>query len=291
MQLTCYLESNTLMATTQYGYRSGHSTELASFELVDRIYGHLENNDIPCAVFCDLSKAFDCLSHPILLDKLEYYGIRGIPLQLIKSYLQNRIQFVQINSTMSTTTSINIGIPQGSVLGPVFFNICINDIKNCTNKFDIISYADDTTLISTRDSFTSSKTNISENINSELENVNKWLAAQKLSLNVLKTKYMMFHTPQKRIPKLHLSINNIDIEKVDSFNFLGLVLDTHLKWNFHVRKVAIKLTHINWILSKLKYIFPQKILKTIYSSLIESHINYCLVLWGTNYGRIFKLKK
>ena len=113
MQLTYYLESNTLMATTQYGYRSGHSTELASLELVDRIYGHLKNNDIPCAVFCDLSKAFDCLSHPILLDKLEYYDIRGIPLQLIKSYLQNRIQFVQINSTMSTTTSINIGIPQG----------------------------------------------------------------------------------------------------------------------------------------------------------------------------------
>ena len=121
MQLTYYHKSNTLMATTQYGYRSGHSTELASLELVDRIYGHLENNDIPCAIFCDRSKAFDC--NPILLDKLEYYGIRGIPLLLIKSYLQNRIQSVQINSTMSTTTSINIGIPQGSVLGPLFLKI------------------------------------------------------------------------------------------------------------------------------------------------------------------------
>ena len=129
MQLTYYLESKTLMTTTQYGYRSGHSTELASLELVDRTYGHLENNDISRAVFCNLSKAFECLSHLILLDKLEYYGISGIPLQLIKSYLQNRIQFVQINSTMFTTTSINIGIPQGSVLGPLYFNICINDIK------------------------------------------------------------------------------------------------------------------------------------------------------------------
>ena len=100
----------------------------------------------------------------------------------------------------------------------------------------------------------------------------------------------MFHTPQKRITKLHLSTNNIDIEKVDSFNFLEIVLDTHLKWNFHVRKVANKLTHINWILSKLRHIFSQRILITIYSSLIESHINYCLVLWGTNYDRIFKLK-
>ena len=101
----------------------------------------------------------------------------------------------------------------------------------------------------------------------------------------------MFHTPQKRIPKLHLSINNIDIEKVDSFNFLGLVLATHLKWNFHFSKVANKLTHINWILSKLEHIFSPRTLKTIYSSLIESHIIYRLVLWGTNYDRIFKLKK
>ena len=192
---------------------------------------------------------------------------------------------------MSTTTSINIGIPQDSVLRPLFFNISINDIKNCTNKFDIFSYADNTTLISTIDSFTSPNTSISDNINSELENVNTWLAAQNLCLNVLDTKYMMFHTPQKRILKLHLTISNIQIEKVGSFNFLGLVLDSHLKWNFHVRKEANKLTHINWILSKLKHIFLQRIVKTIHSSLIESHIDYCLVLWGTNYDRIFKPQK
>ena len=96
-------------------------------------------------------------------------------------------QFVEINSTiLSTTTSINIGITQGSVLGPLFFNICINDIKSCANKFYIVSYADDTTLISTIDSITSPNTNISDIINSELENVNKWLEAQKLCLNVLK---------------------------------------------------------------------------------------------------------
>ena len=140
------------------------------------------------------------------------------------------------------------------------FSYCLRDVKAvCSNLIASPMYC---SSISTIDSFTSPNTNISENINSKLENVNKWLAAQKLCLNMLKTKYMMFHTPQRRIPKLHLSINNIDIElKVDLFNFLGLVLNTHLKRNFHVRKVANKLTQINWILSKLKHLSPQRILK------------------------------
>ena len=97
--------------------------------------------------------------------------------------------------------------------------------------------------------------------------------SSKALFECVKTKYMMFHTPQERISKLHLSINNIDIGKVDSFNFLGLVLDTHLKWNFHVRKVANKLTHINWIQSKLKHIFPQRIL-TIYYLQFFNRIPY-----------------
>jgi len=102
---------------------------------------------------------------------------------------------------------------------------------------------------------------------------------------------MMFHTPQKRVPPLELKINGMIIEKVQNFNFLGLVLDTHLKWNPHVQKVASKISQINGILSKLKYIFPQRILRMIYNSLIESHINYCLIVWGTNYDRVFKLQK
>ncbi len=290
-QLTNYFEDNDLFTKSQYGYRRGHSTELASLELTDRLYKHLGNDQVPFAIFLDLSKAFDTLNHTILLDKLEHYGIRGIAKKLLQSYLCNRTQFVQIKDTKSTIITLNIGVPQGSVLGPLLFNIYINDMKQSTNKFDCIHYADDTTLISTINYFSKSKKDISAAIDEELSKVNAWLLAQKLCLNISKTRCMLFHMPQKKVPPLTLSINNIAIENVKVFNYLGLMLDTNLKWNPHVQKVGNKISQINGVINKLKFEFPQRVLIMIYNSLIESHVNYCLILWGTNYDRIYKLQK
>ena len=283
-QLVNYFVQNKLLSDTQYGYRSGCSTEFASMELSDRIYNYLGNCQIPFAVFLDLSKAFDTLDHNILLHKLDHYGIRGVAKQLFESYITNRQQFVQINNIRSKVITTNIGVPQGSVLGPIIFNIYIyiyiyiNDLHTCTNNFDIINYAEDTTLISTINQFDNHGTGMNDNINNELRNVHNWLLAQRTSLNVSKTRFMMFYMPQKNVPSLKLSRCNLNIEEVDHFNFLGLIIDKNMKWHTHVQKVANKIRNVNGILHKFKYVFPHRILILIYTSLIESHINYCILL-------------
>ena len=130
IQLTEYLEDNKLIHSNQYGFRKFHSTEYAALHL-------------HCL---DLSKAFDCLSHSILLDKLRFYGINEMGYNLMKNYLENRKQFVQFDSYSSKMKSIDNGVLQGSILGPLLFLIYINDIPNSSNLFNLLMYADDTTL-------------------------------------------------------------------------------------------------------------------------------------------------
>ena len=145
----------------------------------------------PAAIYIDLSKAFDNLRYGILLDKLKYYGISGIPLELIKSYLTNRQQYVSYKDCESDLLEVKTGIPQGSILGPLFFSICINDIVNSTSKFNFLMYADDTTLYFNIEDFPLQSREA--DINNELKKVNTWLQLNKLSLNTDKSKFMLFH--------------------------------------------------------------------------------------------------
>ena len=168
----------------------------------------LDQNKIPLAIFLYLSKAFDTIDHEILLNKLEHYGIRGTPLQWFRSYLTNRHQYVEYNNVNSELLSISTGVPQGSILGPLLFIIYMNDISKASDKFHFILYADDTSLVEPLSSFTvtlpENINNISTAINSELKLISEWLALNKLSLNVKKTKMMLFHNRQKTLPTLFL---------------------------------------------------------------------------------------
>jgi len=279
-----------LFYKNQYGFRTEHSTELAALEIVDRLMNRMDNNQTPVNIYLDLSKAFDTIDHNILTNKLEYYGITDNSLKLFDSYLTNRKQYVEFEDTNSDMLDITTGVPQGSILGPLLFIIYINDMANVSKLFDFIIYADDTTLSSVLNSFNSTLP-IETNINTELEKINEWLKVNKLSLNVNKTKFMIFHTPQKRVPTLLLKIEGVVIEQVKEFNFLGLILNENLNWKSHTEKIANSVSKSIGIINKLKHFLPTDVKVTLYNSLILSHINYCLLVWGYESDRIKKLQK
>ena len=195
---------------------------------------------IPTAIFLDLSKAFDTLNFDILRDKLKYYGVRGTSLALIKSYLTNRYQYVQFENSDSELLEIVTGIPQGSILGPLFFSVFINDLVNSSENREIA-------------------------VNSELQKVNTWLKLNKLSINVNKTKCMFF-TKRRHLTPLQFSMNNRAIDVVQHFNYLGIMLDENMSWKTHIAMVRNKLSRINGILHRLKYYFSidLKILKFLF---------------------------
>ena len=182
-QLDSFLKRHKLMYNSQYGFRKEHSMEFVTVELIDRMLTRMDNKEIPINIYFNLSKAFDTLDHSILIDKLEFYGVKGVALDLLKNYLRNRKQYVEFEDAQSDMLNISTGVPQGSILGPLLFII-----YKSSPTFNFIMYADDTTLSSTLDSFAqySKNKNVEFLINTELEKIYEWLKLNKLSLNVNK---------------------------------------------------------------------------------------------------------
>ena len=252
----------------------------------------MDKGEVPINIYMDLSKAFDTLDHNILLQKLNYYGINDTALDLFTSYLRNRIQYVVIDEVESTHSDITTGVPQGSILGPLLFIIYINDIASASTVFKFIIYADDTTLFSTMSLFNvQNDGNLSHNINLELERVCTWLKLNKLSLNIKKNKFMLFYKPLKQTTIPVLKIDNVILECVNDFNFLGLFLDKHMSWNKHIRIISSKVSQTTGIMNKLKNVLPSKTFLIIYNSLIMPRFNYCLLAWGHKFNRLANIQK
>ena len=266
-QLYTHFQTYKLFYFSQYGFRKRHSTEYAALELIDKVLRNIDDKNATFAIYMDLSKAFDTLNHRILINKLSHYGIHGNELAWFSSYLCDRIQYVEIESHQSHMLYLQTGVPQGSILGPLLFLIYMNDAPNISPLLEFILYADDTTgLCPIRLSG-----NENPNINFELSKINDWLAVNQLSLNIDKTKFMLFHAVNKDLSSFdqEICINGNPIERVGEFKFLGLLINENVNWKSHTDMIANKVSRNLGVLNKIKHFLPQHIMKTLYCSMIQ----------------------
>ena len=229
-------------------------------------------------IFVDLSKAFDTVNHEILIGKLEHYGIRGKALELFKSYLYDRKQYVQIKNCKSDTRSISCGVPQGSVLGPLLFLIFINDLPNCCDSGYFRIFADDTNVFFHVNSVDELKA-IGEIIMTAL---NSWFTANKMTLNTDKSTFTIFKSSRKIIPNLPEVIKFLDheIKRTPYIKFLGITLDENLSWNHHIDDVCRKLKSFFHIFYNIREYLSKKEIQSIYYALVYSRIKYGINVYG-----------
>lgn len=198
-----------------------------------------------------------------------------------------------MNGTSSDTQIVNIGVPQGSVLGPLLFLLYINDIQFVSKKLHAIIYADDTSLFLSGDDIE----NISNTLNAELVKVSGWFASNKLKINLAKTSCMLFKTKNKNVnvADINIYMDHCQIPMVHSTKFLGVVLDDQLSWKGHINEIACKTSKVIGAINRLKKVVPRNILLSIYQSMILPYLSYCIVVWGscasTHLNRITVLQK
>ena len=290
-QLYDYLCKNDILDSRQSGFRSLHSTVTALLDLTNQWCFNIDRGMISGVVFLDLKKAFDTVDHSLLLTKLEHVGVRGHSLEWFNSYLTNRYQFVYINGILSEQDMIKCGVPQGSILGPLLFLIYINDLSNITDFATTRMYADDTNM-----TFTAcSVEGLRHEMNADIEKLIQWLCANKLTLNILKTEYMLIGSRQRIATvteSLDLSINGISLKKVNCSKCLGVELDEFLSWDSHITSVCKKVSSGIGVIKKIKPFIPSRSLINIYQSIVEPYFDYCSIVWnGISEGLAEKLQK
>ena len=238
------------LSELQFGFRNKHSTSHALISITEKIREALDTGHFACGIFIDLQKAFDTVDHIVLISKLDYYGARGIVKNWFASYLHNRKQFVSINGFKSSLKIIKYGVPQGSVLGPLLFLIYINDLSVAVKHSTVHHFADDTNLLFVHRSLIS----LCKKVNHDLKGITDWLNANRISLNANKTEFVIFRSPRKKIDcEVKLKLNGKRLFPSRYIKYLGVLVDEHLSWNYHINDLVKKLNRSNSMLSRIRF--------------------------------------
>ena len=274
-QLFKYLEDNNLISKFQFGYCAKRSTQVAATILLDNIRKEIDKGKFVGAVFIDLSKAFDTISHSILLNKLSTYGIQENELAWFTDYLFNRHQVVEVNRKLSPTFAINSGVPQGSILGPLLFVLFFNDVVSCLTKDSILKYADDTMIY-----FSSTDFHVIENtLQEDMDNLSNYFYDNELILNLKKgkTESMIFGTSKclaKSQKKLKLSYQETIISNTSRYKYLGYILHQNLNmvefFNNSYKKASSRLR----LLTRVRPSLTTKSALRIYKIMIVPLLTY-----------------
>lgn len=271
-QLLDYLNNQKILIEEQSGFRQKHSCESALNLLLYKWKRMLEEKKTIVVLFLDLKRAFETISRPILLKTLRKYGIAGKVLSWFESYLSSRTQVCQYNGFTSSPKSVPLGVPQGSVLGPLLFIIYINDMKKAIKYCDVNLFADDTVLfIGEKEPLLAIR-----KMRADIVTLAKWLKFKKLKLNVQKTKSMII-TNKKHVnfDEMKLEIDGSEIERVEVFKYLGVYIDHKLIFKKHIDNIVKKVARKYGMLVRLKsqLTFWSKVF--LYKSLIAPQLDYC----------------
>ena len=288
--LNSFLVENEILSRYQFGFRKQHSTYMPVSLLIDNITEYIENDKKVLGLYLDLKKAFDTVNSEILLQKLFALGIRGDLFRILKSYVENRVQIVKIDNKISDPKNINIGVPQGSVLGPLLFIIYVNDLPRITDIANFYLFADDTAVLIQGDDVQ----DLQNKVDIIIPKITRWFLCNRLSLNATKTFYQLYSIYPNNFD-VQVMINGIKIKRSNSVKYLGVNIDENLKFETHINNLGAKISRNIGIMSRVRHFLSCRELLILYNALVLPFINYRAIVWGNNYGsrikKIFRLQK